>query len=217
MEFKDVMERVSQVVEKNLGMKPTDSIIAKYLGISPTNFANMKKRNRIPFEEINYFSAKHNVTANWILFNQHCERILPHEEKFYCLKVIDRINASCGGGAIDDEAILTRTIKVDKKQLEELGFSSAKNLEAIKVVGDSMLPTLKESDLVLVNRNSNKYNNRDAFLVNTTDGLFIKRLQIDSEKSKIELISDNELYSNSTFNVDEVTIMGKVVGVLEQN
>lgn len=216
MEFIDVMERVSQVVEKKLGMKPTQKIIAQYLNISPTNFANMKKRNSIPFEEINYFSAKHKISANWILFNQRCETLISQEEEFYYLKAFDKINASCGGGAIEDEAIVTRTIKVDKVVLEKLGFGKGSHLEAIKVVGDSMLPTLKDGDLALVNRTYNTYNSQDAFLVNTLDGLFIKRLHMPSS-SKINLISDNDIFSNSIFSVDEVTIMGKVIGILEKN
>jgi flagellin-specific chaperone FliS len=36
------MDRVSLVIEKELKMKPKDNVIAKYLGISPTNFANLK-------------------------------------------------------------------------------------------------------------------------------------------------------------------------------
>lgn len=216
MDFKEVMERVSIVVEKNLGIKPTDKVIARYLNISAPNFANMKKRNRIPFEEIAYFSAKYKVSTNWILFNQHCENLVQHEEKFYTLKVIDKINASCGGGAFEYEAISTKQINLDKEILNKLGYKSSNNLEAIKVIGDSMQPTLKEDDLILIDRASNKYNNHSIFLVNTTSGLFVKRLEIYDE-NKIDLISDNEEYSNSTFCVDEVIILGKVLGVLERH
>lgn len=34
MDFNEVMDRVSLVIEKKLGMKPKDNVIAKYLDIS---------------------------------------------------------------------------------------------------------------------------------------------------------------------------------------
>ena len=54
-----------------------------------------------------------------------------------------------------------------------------------------------------------------VFLVNTTNGLFVKRLKTNGDK--IDLISDNKEYSNLTLCVDEVTILGKVLGILESN
>ena len=192
-----------------------DNVIAKYLGISPTNFANLKSRNRIPFEEIAYFSAKYKVSVNWILFNQKISSMIEEEEKYYSLKVIDRINASCGGGSFEEDNIEFSYIKLDKETFEKLGYRSINGLEAIKVVGDSMYPTLKDKELILIDKNKNNYNSNSVFLVNTTNGLFVKRLKINQDK--IDLISDNKEYSNLTLCADEVTILGKVLGVLESN
>lgn len=215
MDFNDVMHRVSLVIEKELKMKPKDNVIAKYLAISPTNFANLKSRNRIPYEEIIYFSAKYKVSANWIFFSQKCSSLVEEEEKYYSLKVIDRINASCGGGSFEDDNIEFSYIKLNKETLEKLGYSSSNGLEAIKVVGDSMYPTLKDKELILIDKNKNKHNSSSVFLVNTTSGLFVKRLKINDDK--IDLISDNKEYSNLTLCADEVTIIGKVLGILESN
>ena len=215
MDFNEVMDRVSLVIEKELKMKPKDNVIAKYLGISPTNFANLKNRNSIPYEEIIYFSAKYKVSTNWIFLNQQCSSLVEEEEKYYSLKVIDRINASCGGGAFEEDNIEFSYIKLNKETLEKLGYSNNNGLEAIKVVGDSMYPTLKDNDFILIDKNKNKYNSSSVFLVNTTNGLFVKRLKTNGDK--IDLISDNKEYSNLTLCVDEVTILGKVLGILESN
>ena len=215
MDFNEVMDRVSLVIEKELKMKPKDNVIAKYLGISPTNFANLKNRNSIPYEEIIYFSAKYKVSTNWIFLNQQCSSLVEEEEKYYSLKVIDRINASCGGGAFEEDNIEFSYIKLNKETLEKLGYSNSNGLEAIKVVGDSMYPTLKDKELILIDKNKNNYNSNSVFLVNTTNGLFVKRLKIHGDK--IDLISDNKEYSNLTLCADEVTILGKVLGVLELN
>lgn len=215
MDFNEIMERVSLIIEKELKIQPKDKVIAKYLGLTPTNFANLKNRNSIPYEEIILFAAKYKVSANWIFLNQKCISLVEEEEKFYSLKVIDRINASCGGGAFEDDEIEVSYIKLSKETLEKLGYGSSNSLEAIKVVGDSMYPTLKDKELILIDKSLNKYNSNSVFLVNTTNGLFVKRLKINDDK--IDLISDNNEYSNFTLCVDEVTILGKVLGVLELN
>lgn len=216
MEFNDVIDKVSLIIEKKLGMKPKDNVIAKYLDISPTNFANLKNRNSIPYKEIIYFSAKYKVSTNWIFFGQQCCSLVEEEEKYYSLKVIDKINASCGGGSFEDSNIEYSYVKLHKQTLEKLGYGSANALEAIRVVGDSMLPTLKDKDLILIDRSKNKYNTSGLFLVNTIDdGLFVKRLKTNGDK--IDLISDNKEYSNLTLCVDEVHILGKVLGVLNLN
>ena len=215
MEFNDVIDKVSLIIEKKLGMKPKDNVIAKYLGISSTNFANLKNRNSIPYKEIIYFSAKYKVSTNWIFLGQQCCSLVEEEEKYYSLKVIERINASCGGGGFEDDNIEYSYIKLNKETLEKLGYSNNNGLEAIKVVGDSMYPTLKDKELILIDRNKNKYNSNSIFLVNTTNGLFVKRLKIHGDK--IDLISDNKEYSNLILCVDEVLILGKVLGVLNSN
>ena len=215
MDFNEVMDRVSLVIEKKLGMKPKDNVIAKYLDISPTNYANLKNRNSIPYKEIVYFSANYKISTNWIFFGQKCSSLVEEEEKYYSLKVIDRINASCGGGAFEDDNIEYSYIKLNKETLEKLGYSNINGLEAIKVVGDSMYPILKDKELILIDKNKNNYNSNSVFLVNTTNGLFVKRLKIHGDK--IDLISDNKEYSNLTLCVDEVLILGKVLGVLKSN
>ena len=78
-----------------------------------------------------------------------------------------------------------------------------------------MYPTLKDKELILIDKNKNNYNSNSVFLVNTTNGLFVKRLKINGDK--IDLISDNKEYSNLTLCVDEVTILGKILGVLKSN
>ena len=215
MDFNEVMDRVSLVIEKKLGMKPKDNVIAKYLDISPTNYANLKNRNSIPYKEIVYFSANYKISTNWIFFGQKCSSLVEEEEKYYSLKVIDRINASCGGGGFEDDNIEYSYIKLNKETLEKLGYSNSNGLEAIKVVGDSMYPILKDKELILIDKNKNNYNSNSVFLVNTTNGLFVKRLKIHGDK--IDLISDNKEYSNLTLCVDEVLILGKVLGVLKSN
>ena len=138
---------------------------------------------------------------------------MEEEEKYYSLIVIDRINASWGGGRFEEDKKEYSYIKLNKETLEKLGYSNSNGLEAIKVVGDSMYPILKDKELILIDKNKNNYNSNSVFLVNTTNGLFVKRLKTNGDK--IDLISDNKEYSNLTLAVDEVTILGKVLGVLE--
>lgn len=216
MEFKEVMERIAKVLFEKYKIQPKDIFIAKELGLLPQNYANLKIRNRIPYKRIIDFCGKHLISANWIFHNQSKDS-LSSEEKFYILRCVDKINPSCGGGAFNDEDINFEYINLDKKVLMKLGYFNTNNLEGLKVIGDSMEPTLKDKDLILVDRSLNKYDSNNIYLVNTTSGLFIKRLKIHQDGEQISLISDNKLYLEYTLCVDEVTILGKVLGILELN
>jgi len=55
VDFIKVMERVAMIMETELGIAPYDKNIATELGMSPTQYANNKKRNKIPYFEITKF------------------------------------------------------------------------------------------------------------------------------------------------------------------
>ena len=215
VDFIKVMERVSHIMETELGISPYDKNIANELGLSPTQYANNKKRNKIPYLEITKFCHKHEITINWILLGESSMKLIQREEELYKIRLIDRINASCGGGGFCDEEIESKYIYIDKNSASKLGIINSKNIEAIHAVGDSMSPTIKEDATVLVDRTKNTLNSSGVFVVNTANGLFIKRLALNPN-GRVDLISDNKIYETITMSVDDVLIIGKIVGSLEK-
>jgi phage repressor protein C with HTH and peptisase S24 domain len=86
-----------------------------------------------------------------------------------------------------------------------------KNIEAIKVSGDSMEPTFSYDDIVFINRKKIDLSRGGVFVIRTEHGLFIKRVskRIDG---KIDIISDNKEYSKLTVHPTEIEFIGRVVG-----
>ena len=91
-------------------------------------------------------------------------------------------------------------------------FGGAKQLFVIKVEGDSMEPTLKESDTVLINKNANAIGTGGGiFAINWHDMSMVKRLQMKPQTDEIIIKSDNPNYDSMVVKPNEILIEGKVI------
>jgi len=71
IDFHEVMLRIKEVLQKEIKKeKILDKDIALSLEINPQNYAVIKRRKKIPYEAIAYFSKKHDINMNWILFSK---------------------------------------------------------------------------------------------------------------------------------------------------
>ena len=183
--------------------------------MSPTQYANNKKRNKIPYFEITKFCHEHEITINWILLGKSSMKLIEREEEVYKIRLLDKINASCGGGGFCEEEAEAKYIYIDKSSAAKLGILNSKDIEAIHATGDSMSPTIKEDSTVLIDKTKNLLGSSGVYVVNTISGLFIKRLSLNPNEG-VDLVSDNKMYDTITMPIDEVTIIGKVVGSLEK-
>lgn len=212
-DFTSVMERVSMIMETEHGIVPYDKNIANELNMSPTQYANNKKRNKIPYYEITKFCHKYEITINWILLGESSMKLIEREEDLCKIHSIQAVNGSCGGGGFCEEEMENEYIYIDKKTANRLGITKTENIEAINAVGDSMFPTIGENSTVLVDRTKTILDSSGIYVVSTVSGLFIKRLSINPNGG-VDLISDNKNYDTITMPIDEVRIIGKAVGSL---
>jgi SOS-response transcriptional repressor LexA len=205
MNFEKIMDKIKSILTVELGKdKILNKEVANVLGISPENLSMLKKRGKIPYEEIAYFCAKRKISINWILFDQNSEEIIHNTDRFSIIKYFKDINASAGGGALNfDENY--EVIYIDKKLID-------KNLDAIHVVGDSMEPTIKDGSIIFIDRSDKNIQNGGIFVISTNSGTFVKRVNLKST-GEIELISDNKIYPPETISSENVEIVGKVVKI----
>jgi len=71
IEFQDVMSRVREILlQENNIEKIRDRDVAASLDLDPQYFAVIKRRKKIPYENLAYFCKKHTVSLNWILLKQ---------------------------------------------------------------------------------------------------------------------------------------------------
>ena len=209
--FTEIVEEIKSIVSADFTAKKIfDKDVADILGITQMNFATMKKRNKIPFTELLDFCAKKSLSINWMLYGQSPESLVEATNKFYMVKYFNDVNASAGGGS-DVECEEIEELEIPEQFVFMLGGErELKNIEAINVSGDSMEPTFSYNDIVFINREKKDLGRGGIFTLRTEAGLFIKRIQkrIDG---KIDIISDNEVYSTQTLDPNEVEVIGRVV------
>ena len=75
--------------------KVHDKDVAIALGITPSTFASIKRRNTIPYKALLDFCALHHINANSLLFCRPVNNLInePATIKYY-----DEIGAGAGGG-----------------------------------------------------------------------------------------------------------------------
>jgi phage repressor protein C with HTH and peptisase S24 domain len=118
------------------------------------------------------------------------------------------LSASAGPGAFADEEEPFGAFGVTPQWLREQGLDPAM-LSAIAVAGDSMEPTLRDGDEILVDRTPRAP--RDGIHVVRVDGaLLVKRLET-GRPGLIVLRSDNRAYDPIELVPAEIEVIGRVV------
>ncbi|WP_457745679.1 LexA family transcriptional regulator [Sulfurimonas sp.] len=209
--FADIVEEIKSIVSEEFAPKKVfDKDVAEVLGISQMNFATMKKRNKIPFNELLDFCAKRSISINWLLYGQSPESLIEATNKYYMVKYFSDVNASAGGGA-DTEFEEIEELEIPEQFVFMLGGErELKNIEAINVSGDSMEPTFSYNDIVFINRSKTDLNRGGIFTIRTEAGLFIKRVQKRMD-GLLDVISDNGVYPTQTLSPNELEVVGRVV------
>ena len=121
------------------------------------------------------------------------------------------VGASAGAGALTDREALAGQIGFDEKWLKTLSADPAK-LSLIRVVGDSMAPTLIDGDDIMVDGGAATARLRDGIhVIRMDDVLMVKRLARGTA-GRISVLSDNAAYPNwSDVDGGAVAIIGRVV------
>ncbi len=211
LNINEVIEKIKDIIAKKVeGRKVFDKDVARELRITPNTFATMKNRGKIPYEEVIAFCVKNKISVNWLLYEQDTSSLVETTNQFAYVKYFQNINASAGGGAdVYDEE--DGRLYLDDQIASRLGMSM-NTIEAINVVGESMEPTLKDGDILFIDREKTDIARGGVFVVSSNHGVFVKRV-LKRVDGMIDIISDNQEYSTQTLSPDEVTIVGKAVGV----
>ncbi len=90
--FEEIIQRVSVILELQEKSTPQNKQIAHALGLSSSNFSNIKSRNRIPYEALAKFAKKHKTSLEFLLYgdsscssNDHIYKIESLKKKYVYL------------------------------------------------------------------------------------------------------------------------------------
>lgn len=118
------------------------------------------------------------------------------------------IGASAGAGSPVAREDIFGVIRFSAGWMRSMGLQPAQ-LSAIAVTGDSMEPTLRDGDEILVDRTPRPI--RDGIhVVRLEENLLVKRIDT-GRPGMIALISDNPAYRPIECRLDEIEVIGRVV------
>lgn len=124
---------------------------------------------------------------------------------------IDLLNVRAGAG----EGIYNYVIEtIDTISLDKSFFRTPINtskVKGIQVDGDSMEPTLKDGDYVLIDETIN-FGTNGIYAIQYGGQILIKRLQFKIDGT-ILILSDNDKYEKETFNPNENQLPFQVLGI----
>lgn len=118
------------------------------------------------------------------------------------------LGASAGPGAHPTEEIPSGRLRFSNRWLKEQGLEPVM-LSVIEVEGDSMEPTLRDGDEILVDRTPRPLR-AGIHVIRLDDVLLVKRLE-SGPGGTLRVISDNAAYPRMERPVQDVEIVGRVV------
>lgn len=127
------------------------------------------------------------------------------------------IDASAGPGGLGEDESIAGAMAFDPQWLRTLKVQP-QYLSMIRVLGDSMQPTLNAGDDIMVDRADAHKRLRDGIYVLRADGaLVVKRLAVNPATRSFIVQSDNKAYPDwRDIDLAQIDIIGRVIWVGRQ-
>ena len=195
---------------ENLGFNQAN--FSEKIDLAAQSLARYEKNKVNPsMEFIAKLTDMFNINSNWLLTGKGEMFISNDTTKNSDNYFIDLLNVRAGAG----EGIYNYVIEtVDTISLDKSFFRTPINtnkIKGIQVDGDSMEPTLRDGDYVLIDENIN-FGTNGIYAIQHGGQILIKRLQFKMDGT-ILIISDNDKYDKEVFNPKENQLPFQVLGI----
>ena len=195
---------------ENLGFNQAN--FSEKIDLAAQSLARYEKNKVNPsMEFIAKLTDMFNINSNWLLTGKgemfNSNDTTKNSDNYF----IDLLNVRAGAG----EGIYNYVIEtVDTISLDKSFFRTPINtnkIKGIQVDGDSMEPTLRDGDYVLIDENIN-FGTNGIYAIQYGGQILIKRLQFKMDGT-ILIISDNDKYDKEVFNPKENQLPFQVLGI----
>jgi len=189
------------------GLFKTYKELAKFLEVAPNTLDAWKQRGHIPKKNILKYTQKMDKLhlAAW---GKPIEDYNPsYETTTYQIDLLS-VKASAGNGIRNHNVEIIGQFPVPIEYFKVK--PNLEKLKAIQVIGDSMMPTLNDDDIVIIEE-SIDFDSDGIYVINMGSELRVKRLI--RRTSGIEIKSDNPTYGSEFINnetMESFRIVGKV-------
>ena len=123
------------------------------------------------------------------------------------------VRAAAGAGSIPSSEAGRPYFGFEERWLKALTASPPGDLSIIRVEGDSMFPTLKSGDDILVDRGDTIERLREGiYVLRIDDALVVKRIALHPMGRRVTVQSDNPAYPDwPDCGLDEINCIGRVI------
>ena len=206
-------ERLKELIGNKSGRA-----FAKEAGISYSTLHNYLTNTSLPtLDNLIALATYANVSVQWLATGESSEErdglnlSASNDETFAEIEDCREVRISAGGGGFNDEYKPYQTTKVEKAWLDSRRLK-AEDCAMFLVSGDSMQPTLKDGEEIIVDRSKTDLKDGKIFVLNNEGAMLVKKVQITY--NGITLISQNTEYAPIELNTEQANnliVIGQVV------
>ena len=214
--LRGILMEIDDIVKKALfyGAFKTRKDLAKWLEIDTSAISQWKRSNNIPERHLKRIEKLiKKETTNELLNNiDKMDRAL-NNTNMVTINYYKDIYASAGYGSLNEDFIPIK-MEFDKNFLEKiLNIKRFDNLEIIRVMGDSMLPYIKDGEFIIVERSSDAKSG-DTIIATIDGELYVKRLKKTPFEKRLTLESENNDYPSIELDTPEKLEAFSILGVM---
>jgi phage repressor protein C with HTH and peptisase S24 domain len=178
----------------------------------------MRGRSENPnLERLDQVATALKVERNWLLHGMgQVEGEVPlledPDEAFVAVPYVS-VRPSMGGGrVVEEEPLPERPYHFQRSWIKHDLKADPVNLRIMHVEGDSMMPTLHDGDILLVDMGRRAPTPPGIFVLHDGMGLVAKRLEHipNSEPPRLRIISDNTFYAPYEGIAEQVNVIGRI-------
>ena len=190
------------------------SSLAKRLGVSPQSVYLWQQGSVPKPSRLRELADALGVPLQWLVYGADEPRAMTDAQTGTVIVPQLNLAASAGFGELvnDELNCVVKMIGLSKEWINQtIPGANTKSLVVHAIAGDSMEPTLKDNDFVLLDTSVDRVT-RDGIYVVGFDGLlFSKRVQVLPGK-KLKLISANDAYDPVVIDLTDKTCEFRVIG-----
>ncbi|WP_439605137.1 LexA family transcriptional regulator [Shinella sp.] len=213
-------------VREALGFKNREDFAAAYGAPKKTFEKYEQGLSELPTKLMLWLRDKHDVNLSWLISGDGEMRAGVHEASDVVISANERmvrikhynVAAAAGEGLVPvDEHDEPEDIVLARSFLRRLG-ASPEGSQVIFARGESMLPTIPDGSLLLVDRSKTRIDDNGVFVFRVGEGIKVKRARWRADQ-RIDLVSDNQLagFPPETYTWDELSAiipLGRVMCVM---
>ncbi|WP_410677825.1 XRE family transcriptional regulator [Avibacterium paragallinarum] len=199
-------DRLKEVIGNRSGRA-----FAKEVNISYSTLHNYLTNVSLPTLDNLITLAKYaGVSIEWLATGEETENCSDNDD-FVEIEDCRDIRLSAGNGGFNSDYTELTTTKVERAWLQSRRLN-AENCAMFLVSGESMYPTLKDGEEIIVDRSKRNLVDGKIFVLNNDGSMLVKKVQLTYDG--VELISDNPTYRPLKLEAEEANnliVIGQVV------